>query len=452
MAFPSPTPVQAASAPLLMSNKDVVVQACTGSGKTLAFVIPVIELLLARVSDMRPADVYVVVLAPTRELSKQIHDVFASLLAHLAQGLVKLKDGRSISCLQQALFIGGNPVQSDIAAFKKKGGNIIVATPGRLEELLKRQVFSVKNLEVLILDEADRLLDLGFETSLNYILSRLPKQRRTGLYSATMSESLGLLVRTGLRNPVKVSINSDPLRTVGGVGVGGGGGVGNNPSSSSAQNQDTPTTTLDRGGSLPAPDLPSGLSVHYCLVEQEGKLLLLLDHLRSHPRTKCIVYFATCASVDYFSAVLTSLAGRRRASGRAGGVEGSVKGDGDGVVVDSGGDEVLVGGEGFDGVMDGEEALDRTLSGVQFLAFHGKMPMRTREAVFKQFLESASTTALLTTDLASRGIDVPLVDWVIQFDPPQDPKSFHHRCGRTARAGRRGDAVLYLTPSEETYI
>lgn len=268
MGFAKMTPVQASTIPLFMGNKDVVVEAVTGSGKTLAFLIPVVERLLRGPSGLDNRDegdgkrkldktrkrgqVAAIIISPTRELATQIYNVLLSLLAFhipsavmlpdkgVAAGVVhsgmdaKSKGGvgeeeaeedmnditESIAPFPESattgpkitaqLLLGG--IQSlpvDLKRFLACDPNVLIGTPGRLNELLSSPYVhcTADSFEVLVLDEADRLLDLGFEETLTKIISKLPKQRRTGLFSATVSDAVvGSLVRTGLRNPVKIVV------------------------------------------------------------------------------------------------------------------------------------------------------------------------------------------------------------------------------------------------------
>jgi len=161
------TPVQAATIPLFMKNKDVVVEAVTGSGKTLSFLIPIVEILLRRETQLAKNQVGALVIEPTRELAKQVAGVLNQFL-------------KEIPSLSAQLFVGGNKFPEDLKKFRESGCPIGIVTPGRLLDLLtKAHDFNVKDLEMLVLDEADRLLDMGFENTLNAILLRLPKQRRT---------------------------------------------------------------------------------------------------------------------------------------------------------------------------------------------------------------------------------------------------------------------------------
>jgi ATP-dependent RNA helicase DDX55/SPB4 len=233
LGFPSMTPVQASTIPLLLTHKDTAVEACTGSGKTLAFLVPAIELLYRREgAPLAPSDVGAIVMTPTRELANQVFTVCQKLLAAVAAaaasdvGEAAAGGGggdRSwrLPVLQPLLLIGGTDTRDDEAAFKQgHGANIIIGTPGRLEDTLTRvSDANVKTLEILILDEADRMLAMGFARCVNAILAKLPKQRRTGLFSATQTQAIQDLIRAGLRNAVRVRVK------VAAHGSGSSGGV-----------------------------------------------------------------------------------------------------------------------------------------------------------------------------------------------------------------------------------
>ncbi|KAG8967007.1 ATP-dependent rRNA helicase spb4 [Tulasnella sp. 425] len=229
MGFAQMTPVQASVIPLFMKNKDVIVEAVTGSGKTLAFVIPIIERLIRR-KKLKKNEVGALIISPTRELATQIHSIF-TLFLNSQPSLISPPSPPAPSSSDQSpsrpvtpppppapeyppplLLISGQESsnQNDVVRFLETGADIVVGTPGRIEEFLLsargRKAVDVKSIEVLVLDEADRLLDLGFSQSLTAILGHLPKQRRTGLFSATMTEGLSEIVRVGLRNPVRVVV------------------------------------------------------------------------------------------------------------------------------------------------------------------------------------------------------------------------------------------------------
>ncbi|KKZ60672.1 hypothetical protein EMCG_04656 [[Emmonsia] crescens] len=226
MGFSRMTPVQASTIPLFMAHKDVVVEAVTGSGKTLAFLIPVVERLLRLESPIKKHHIGAIIISPTRELATQIHNVLLSLLAfhgpsatrlHLAENNngegdesnpARAFPSSTLKIVPQLLLGGTTTPAQDLSTFLKQSPNVLVSTPGRLLELLSSPHVHCpqSSFEVLVLDEADRLLDLGFKEDLQKILQRLPKQRRTGLFSASVSEAVDQIIRVGLRNPVKIAV------------------------------------------------------------------------------------------------------------------------------------------------------------------------------------------------------------------------------------------------------
>ncbi|KAJ1822566.1 ATP-dependent rRNA helicase spb4 [Coemansia sp. RSA 2599] len=409
LGFENMTPVQEATIPVFLQNSDVIVEAATGSGKTLSFIIPVLELLQRRKLKLAHNEVGAVIISPTRELSKQIFEVLIDVL--------KLSD----LPFKAHLVVGGSSsatnTADEMAQLKEIGPDILVGTPGRLEDVLCGRLKSGKKtksgmitasggirgrasmlagkLEVLILDEADRLLDMGFEASITAILSVLPKQRRTGLFSATMSDALSQLVRTGLRNPARVQVQ--------------------------VQGKDGQGTDMR---------IPSTLKIEYLVCPPDRKLAQIIRRIQSNDAQKYIVYFSSCASVDYFYKLFKRL------------LSPSV--------------ESVPGGKG---AYDEERRLAKQFINTPFPvavhSLHGQMVQKRRQATYEAFtkIQSGEAGILLSTDLASRGLDIPDVDYVIQWDPPNDPKSFAHRCGRTARAGRSGQALVFLNPGpEETYV
>jgi ATP-dependent RNA helicase DDX55/SPB4 len=369
--FERATPVQAAAINLLAGNKDVSVEACTGSGKTLAFVLPMIEILARAETPFRKHQVGAVVVSPTRELARQIHDVVVPFLATVP-GLAP-----------PALLVGGTDASIDARTFAERGAVTLIGTPGRLDDIMTRsKAMDVKKCELLILDEADRLLSMGFVKTLNAIIARLPKQRRTGLFSATQTEELEELARAGLRNPVRVTVRD----------------AASQAAAAAAAKAGTPQTSAVARGKLPAQ-----LKLMYDICPVDERLYKLCLFLREHVGAKTIVYFLTCACVDYFATALA---------------RGAPADPGDGVVV---------------------------------VALHGKMKQAQREAALSRFADTDGG-CLLCTDVAARGLDIPGVDWVVQFDAPQDPAAFVHRVGRTARMGREGSALVYLAPHESSYV
>eukprot|EP00941_MAST-03F_sp_MAST-3F-sp1_P006341 g6341.t1 len=372
------TPVQAATIPLFLSHKDVAVEACTGSGKTLAFILPTIEILRRRDTALKHHEVGAIIVSPTRELARQSFTIFQKLC----------------SDIPATLMIGGTDIKADFRQIKENGAAVLFGTPGRLLDTLQRDdaPFIVKTLEVLVMDEADVLLDLGFEQTVNEILTLLPKQRRTGLFSATQTKGVRALARAGLRNPATISVKVK------------------------SRSKNASATQLT----------PARLSNFYVESRSDCKLDSFIDFIQKElidtaSRKKVIVFFSTCASVDYFhralQAVMPKVFGERR-------IANSTNWNG-----------------------------NATSRKVCLCALHGRMAAKRRSGTLEKFVKDSDIpSVLLCTDVAARGLDVPDVDWIIQFDPPQDPDFFVHRVGRTARAGRKGQALVFLLTQELGYI
>lgn len=413
LGFTSMTPVQASVIPLFLTkHKDVVVQAVTGSGKTLAFVIPILEKLARLDTALKDEEVGAVIICPTRcaetiialdladliyrELAMQTHKVVQMFV----DAQTSSSTGQKLHTLRPPLLlIGGNStLKEDMQNFRSQHSDILVGTPGRLEEFLLgssslgdkkasaakmsnfKPVCSVKHVEMLVLDEADRLLELGYSLSLNRIVGLLPKQRRTGCFSATMSDGLGELCRVGLRNPVRISVKVE--RKI------------DNPLKRKADTEDSAVNERN---------VPTSLQNTYVLCRTVDKIATLLqiinaDTANATDSRKIIVYFATCACVDYLCKILNGLP---------------------------------------------------QLEACMLYPLHGQQSPSRRTATYNSFTGPSKSTkaphqVLFCTDVAARGLDLPDVDLVIQFDPPQDPTQFGHRAGRTARAGRSGKATVLL--------
>ncbi|KAK3160424.1 hypothetical protein QOZ80_1BG0059270 [Eleusine coracana subsp. coracana] len=354
------TPVQEATIPLLLSHKDVAVDAATGSGKTLAFVVPVVEILRRRSSPPRPHEVLAIIISPTRELSTQIYNVAQPFFATL----------KGVSSM---LLVGGTDIKGDLKKAEEEGANILVGTPGKLVDIMTNvDTLGFKNFEILILDEADRLLDMGFQKQVTAIISKLPKLRRTGLFSATQTEAVDELAKAGMRNPVRVGVKAESKLT----------------SKDSSQSEHGPSKT------------PVGLRLEYMICEPSKKSSQLVGFLVQNNGKKIMIYFATCACVDYWAVVLPLL---------------------------------------------------NSLKGSAIISYHGKMKQGPREKALASF-SALSSGILICTDVAARGLDIPHVDLIVQYDPPQDPNVFVHRAGRTARYDQEGDAIVFLLPKEDAYV
>lgn len=325
--------------------------------------------------------VQAIIISPTRELASQIYNVLVSFLkfhapsAHLlphAKGDEKRPATTEPVVVPQLLVGGTTKAAEDLSTFLRLSPNILIGTPGRLAELLSSPYVKApsSSFEVLVMDEADRLLDLGFSQELTRILGYLPKQRRTGLFSASLSEAVERLITVGLLYPHKITVRVKSLRD---------------------------------GGIVQERKTPMSLQMSYIVTPASQKipaLCQLLERLEPRP-SRSIVFFSTCFAVKYFARVLH-------------------------------------------GILP---------PGFSIVSLHGKLEPQVREKNFERFVNAASPTVLLTTDIAARGLDIPQVDLVVQHDPPTDTKVFIHRCGRAGRAGRRGLAVVMLQPGrEEGYV
>ncbi|KAJ1913887.1 ATP-dependent rRNA helicase spb4 [Mycoemilia scoparia] len=448
MGFDRMTPVQASAIPLFLQNKDVVIEAVTGSGKTLSFVIPVLEILKRRQDPLKANEIGAIIILPTRELARQVYNIFESFIKMTGYDFK----------LFLAIGGGGGGGQSSsrtqtsdqLSEIRELGPDILVGTPGRLEDLLcghklkkssslgnhkgpkkasttiasssssrSGAVLSTKEVEVVIFDEADRLLDMGFQQSITALLKIFPKQRRTGLFSATMTDALTELVRVGLRNPVRVVVKVEDMRRA-----------------MTNSNEDTTTAA-----SMAEQRTPTTLKIHYMVFPPDRKLIQLTRIIKSRPPQKYMVYFSTCGAVDYFYRLFSQLHSTSTKLSLPHPSSSSSSSS-------SFSSEPTDNGARF-------PFSAQNMDDVTICSLHGQMVPKRREATYTTFssLPTGSTGILLCTDVASRGLDMPDVDCVIQWDPPTDPKTFSHRCGRTARAGREGTAYVFLNKGrEETFV
>ena len=399
--FPSMTPVQSTTIPLFLTHHDVFVRAVTGSGKTLAFLIPVVEMILRRTALLKKHQIGALILEPTRELARQTYTV-AKDLCHacgMSEPLLLVGGGGST---KNSSGGSSSAVSQDLEMFQKLQSDIVVGTPGRVEDVLTRyDNIDVSELEVLILDESDVLLDMGFEVTLTSILSRLPRMRRTGLFSATNTSGVKRLVtKAGMRNPVVVDVAISAVQQ-----------KSTSANDNDKAGDDTTTIAKSSRGSNQQQATPSSLTNYYLICPLTEKLSRLASFLHQHSSEKVIVFFLTCACVEFYSAAL--------------------------------------------------KEIKPPCKGYVFEALHGKLIQKRREKSMERFREQKCGndgdkelvgTALLCTDVAARGLDVPDVSWTIQFDAPVDPSSYVHRVGRSARAGKIGNSLVFLTHKEESYV
>ncbi|KAI8955177.1 P-loop containing nucleoside triphosphate hydrolase protein [Xylaria longipes] len=343
MNFETMTPIQRRAIPPLLAGRDVLGAAKTGSGKTLSFLIPAIEMLHSLRFKPRNGT-GVIIVSPTRELALQIFQVATELMKHHSQ--------------TYGIVIGGANRRAE-ADKLGKGINLIVATPGRLlDHLQNTQGFVYKNLRTLVIDEADRILEVGFEDEMRQIIKVLPSEnRQTALFSATQTTKVEDLARISLR-PGPLYINVDETKE---------------------------HSTVE------------GLEQGYVVCEADKRFLLLFSFLKKNIKKKIIVFLSSCNSVKYYAELLNYI-------------------------------------------------------DLPCLDLHGKQKQQKRTSTFFSFV-NAKSGILICTDVAARGLDIPAVDFIVLLDPPDEPKEYIHRVGRTARGtGTKGRSLLFLQPSEIGFL
>ncbi len=334
--YREPTPVQATAIPAILRGQDVRAQAPTGSGKTAAFVLPLLQ-NLAEGRKQRGRFARALVLAPTRELAIQTGEACKHFSRHLPVATKTLVVYGGVSINPQMMALGG-------------GADILVATPGRLLDLMEHNAVSLSAVETLVLDEADRLLDLGFADELNRILARLPARRQNLLFSATFPADVQALAAGLLREPLLIEVAAGPA---------------------------VQPDIVQRAIEVDAP--------------RRTQLLRHLVQENKWPRV--LVFVATKYATEHVAEKLRK-------------------------------------------------------AGLAAAAFHGELSQGARMAVLADFKESR-VQVLLTTDLASRGIDIAELPVVVNFDLPRSATDYTHRIGRTGRAGASGVAVNFV--SAETH-
>ena len=334
LGFETPTPIQVKAIPLALAGHDLMGLAQTGTGKTAAFGLPLVHHLLSKGTRPAPKEVRALILAPTRELVNQIADNLRSYVrnTHLR-----------INCV-----VGGTSINTQTRTLGR-GSDILVATPGRLLDLVDRKAVHLNTAEYLVLDEADQMLDLGFIHALRRIASLLRKQRQTLLFSATMPKQIEELSKTYLQNPKRVETTP-------------------------------PGKAADKVRQ----------SVHF--VSKADKPGLLRKYLAEHEEGLALVFARTKH-----------------------GAEKLMKG----LVAD----------------------------GFSAASIHGNKSQNQRDRAINGF-RKGSIRILVATDVAARGIDIPGVGHVYNYDLPEVPENYVHRIGRTARAGRTGEAIAFCSPEE----
>ena len=334
MGFDAPTPIQSQAIPHAMNGRDVMGLAQTGTGKTLAFGLPLVCQMLETGRRPEPRSVRGLVLAPTRELAGQI----AEALRELAQG----------TPLRVNMVVGGQSINAQIKRLER-GTDLLVATPGRLIDLMDRRALTLKDCSFLVLDEADQMLDLGFIHALRKIAAMLPTERQTMCFSATMNKQMNEIAQSYLTRPVRVEVSP-------------------------------PGKAADKVTQ----------EVHFIAkAEKTGLLIELLD---KHRDERALVF------------------GRTK---------------------------------------HGSEKLMKTLDKAGFAAgsIHGNKSQGQRDRAIAAF-KSGQIRVLVATDVAARGLDIPDVKHVYNYDLPNVPDNYVHRIGRTARAGKDGAAIAFCAPEE----
>ena len=326
----SPFPIQVMVIEDATQGRDTLAKSQTGSGKTLGFAIPIVEQLDPDSVDLPQA----LVLVPTRELATQVKDDFVDI--------AKAKH------LRVKAVYGGTNVKEQARGADK--AHILIATPGRLDDLVDRKLVSLRHVRIFVLDEADRMLDMGFQPQVDRIVRHVPKERQTMFFSATLDGAVGRIAEVYTQNPVRHEIESEGF-------------------------------TVDEADHRFIP------------VEQAEKLTTLIRLARQEEATGLtLVFVNTKRHVETLARQLRN-------------------------------------------------------ESVPAVTMHGDMTQQARERALQRF-EDRHVGVLIATDVAARGLDLDDITLVVNFDPPQDDKGYVHRVGRTARAGRAGTSVTFVTPQQ----
>jgi ATP-dependent RNA helicase DeaD len=334
LGYESPSPIQSESIPPLLDGRDILGQAQTGSGKTAAFALP----LLSRL-NIKQRSPQILVLAPTRELAIQVSEAFQ-------------KYAGKLNGFHVVPIYGGQDYRVQFRALDR-GVHVVVGTPGRVMDHMRKGSINLDNLQCLVLDEADEMLRMGFIDDVEWVLEQIPTEHQTALFSATIPKQISKIAQKYLNNPALIKIQDK-------------------------------SATVDT------------VRQRYWMVSGMHKLDALTRILEVEDTDGILVFART-------KIMTTQLAERLAARGLA------------------------------------AEALN------------GDMPQSLREATINK-LKSGKLDILIATDVAARGLDVPRISHVINYDVPYDTESYVHRIGRTARAGRKGDAILFVSPREKRML
>jgi ATP-dependent RNA helicase RhlE len=336
--YTKPTPIQAQAIPPLLAGRDLLGCAQTGTGKTAAFALPILQRLAGEAKRAAPRSTRVLVLTPTRELAIQIADSFRTYGRHLA--------------LRTAVIFGGVGQSPQVDAMAQ-GVDVLVATPGRLLDLMNQRLLRLDSLGVFVLDEADRMLDMGFIRDVRRIVAAMPKSRQTLLFSATMPADVLGLAEGLLKDPVRVSVTP-------------------------------PATTVQR------------VEQRVLFVAKADKRALLVQVLRDPALRRVLVFTRTKHGANKVAEQLAK-------------------------------------------------------AGISAGAIHGNKSQGARQKALADF-RAGRLRALVATDIAARGIDIDGISHVINFELPDQPESYVHRIGRTARAGASGIAISFCDAAERPLL
>lgn len=356
----------------------------------------------------RSSGTHAIIISPTRELSLQIYEVLRRLLRPFPQ-------------IVPGVIMGGEKRKSEKARLRK-GVAILVATPGRLvDHLVHTQSFRHEKCRWLVLDEADRLLDMGFERDLTSIINALNEKktfskRQNVLASATLNREVNRLALLSLVKPVYVAIESS-TSDASSSGKSSTAASSSGPHEVVRNEEDMDEFDSNIPEEERVHEIPAQLKQHVVVVDDKRKLITLIALLRSRLKqagTKMIVFFSNCDSVDFYYMLFSMT-------------------------------EVGV------SLAKGRDKDRERLFPCSLFKLHGNLNQDVRSSTFQAF-SACSSGILLCTDVAARGLDVPAVNWIIQYDVPSDPAAYVHRIGRTARIGASGDAVLLLLSNERPYL
>ena len=332
--FKKPTDIQYKAIPNILRGEDVLAIAQTGTGKTAAFVIPILHLLHVKKIIRKSAGIKCLVMAPTHELALQIHEVFLSLSKHTKVSSFCIHGG-----------VDQDPQKEKLA----DGVDVLIATPGRLFDLVSQGDVKLDGLEILVLDEADHMLDLGFIKDIQDLMRHIPARRQTLFFSATITEKIKKLAYSLVTNPIRIQIS-------------------------------------------PKDPVAKNIEHAIAFIEMEDKRFFLGNMMQEHPDRKTLVFVRTKVRAERLL-----------------------------------------------------KALER--QGLKAITIHGDKDQKNREESMQAFRKGDEKT-LIATDISARGIDVPHVDFVVNYDLPDNAEQYVHRVGRTGRGREKGQALSFCATEE----